>query len=401
MDIRLRSGLKLADGVGKDILLLNRALILGGDEDLQRRVNSLLAEVGHIYEVSSLGHVPGDIEIGRILQIHQPQLVLLVVNSMLTASGFMRRMEINAPGIPVVALSQYTDQRTVRELMLTGIKGFIPIPMAKGHFVEVIGRIMNQLKESGQFEVMRNLFSFLPGKGGSGTSQLACHFASALAADLDSGQRMLLLDLDLSSGLSRYLFERSNAYSLVEMIESGVTLDETYWTQFVARHGNLDVITGGRYNPRHPLTPLQIRGLLDCAWTRYQMICADLTGNSEAFSLEILRRSVRIFLVTSMDPNALQLSRERYQLLDTMGLGRRVGVLLNRFPQHVGIAANRVSNEIGAPVLAEFDFDDRKVLSAMSHGIMFESGTATSRQIRKMAQKLIHEPAFAAIRSYS
>jgi pilus assembly protein CpaE len=379
-------------------ITLHRALILGGDADLQRRVNSLMAEVGHISHVSALDHVPGDIEIARILQLYQPQLVMLVVNSMLTASSFMRRMETNAPGIPVIALSQYTDQRTVRELMLTGVKEFIPIPMVRGHFIEVVERIMGQLKQSGQFEVMRNLFAFVPGKGGSGTSQLACHFASSLAPDLEEGKRMLLLDLDLSSGLSRYLFERSHAYSLVEMIESGVSLDETYWNQFVAKHGNLDVITGGRYNPRHPLTPIQIRVLLDCAFPRYQMICADLTGNSEAFSLEILRRSVRIFLVTSMDPNAIQLTRERYQLLETMGLGRRTGILLNRFPHHVSIAASRVANEVGAPVLAEFDFDDRRVLQAMTNGSMFESGTSTSRQIRKMAQKLVQQQAIAGIR---
>jgi pilus assembly protein CpaE len=379
-------------------ITLHRALILGGDEDLRRRVNSLLAEVGLVSDVSSLDHVPGDIEIARILQTHQPQLVMLVVNSMLTASSFMRRMEMHAPGIPVIALSQYTDQRTVRELTLTGIKGFIPIPMVKGHFVEVVDRIMDQMLESGQFRVMRNLFSFLPGKGGSGTSQLACHFASSLAADLENGKRMLLLDLDLSSGLSRYLFERSHTYTLVEMIESGVSLDETYWNQFVAKHGNLDVITGGRSNPRHPLTPIQIRALLDCAFPRYQMICADLTGNGEAFSLEILRRSLRIFLVTSMDPNSISLTRERYQLMETMGLGRRTGVLLNRFPQHVAIAAGRVANEVGAPVLAEFDFDDRKVLHAMSSGSMFEAGTGTSRQIRKMAHKLVQLPAMAGLR---
>lgn len=374
---------------------MHRVLILGGDDELRRRTRDLLTDVGLGAEVTELARIPGEIEIARILQVNQPEVVLAAVESMLAVSEFMRQLESHSPDVPVVALSQYTDQRTVRELMHWGVKGFVPLPIVRTHFVDVIRQVFDDLRTATQFEVIPQLFSFLPGKGGSGTSQLACHFGVALGliAEEESDDRVLLLDLDLSSGLSRYLFERRHAYSLIEMIETGVPLGEMYWNQFVARYEGLDVITGGRHNPRHPLTPTQVRQVIDCARPRYAAICADLTGNTESFSLEILRRSARVFLVTSSDPGAIQLATERFRFLEKLGIGRRTGVLYNRFPGQVAISPARIAAEIGAPVLAEINFDDRKVGEAMRAGRLFEQSTSTARHIRKVAQRLVWEPA--------
>ncbi len=377
---------------------MHRVLILGGELDLQRRVEQFLTEAGHVSGVFALSHMPGEIEISRILQTQQPDIAMVVVTSMMSFSDFMLQMESLRPNLPVVALSQYTDQRTVRELILAGIKGFIPIPLVRSQFVEVFKQVITDLRAIDASGPTPHLFSFLPGKGGSGTSRLACHFSLHLAAEAERTKngRVLLLDLDLACGLSRYLFQRSTAYSLIEMVESGVPLDATYWNQFTARHGSLDVIFGGRSNPRHPLSPAKIKQVVDTACGMYQAICVDLTGNSETFSLDILSRSARIFLVTSTDPGALQLSRERFRFLERIGLGRRAGVLLNRLPGHSSVNTARVGVEIGAPVIAEFDFDERRALEAMGANRLFDERASLSRHIQRVSQKLVWEPAFNA-----
>jgi len=156
----------------------------------------------------------------------------------------------------------------------------------------------------------------------------------------------------------------------------------------VAHHGDLDVISGGRYNPRHPVGPVQVKQVLDCAKSKYAAICADLTGNSESYSLEIMRRSARIFLVTTTDAASLRLTQERFQFLERLGLSKRVGLLVNRFVNHPPMSAARISTETGVPVLAEFDFDDRKIQESIRNGERFAPGTALARQIRKMCDKL-------------
>ncbi len=61
------------------------------------------------------------------------------------------------------------------------------------------------------------------------------------------------------------------------------------------------MIIGGRTNPRRPLLPVHLRPVLDHAVNRYSVICADLTGNWEAFALETMRQSAGIFLVCCTD----------------------------------------------------------------------------------------------------
>jgi pilus assembly protein CpaE len=265
--------------------------------------------------------------------------------------------------------------------------------------VEVLRKIIDQIdtEELGRPK-MQQLYSFLPSKGGSGASTLACHFSAALAREFapgvsqGKGGRVLFMDLDLNGGVGRYLFDTKDTYTLGELIESGVNLDGTYWPRFVTRIDALDVIIGGRTNPRRPLMPSHLRPMLEYAVDRYSVICADLTGNWEAFALEVLRQSSGIFLVCCTDLCSIRLAQERMRLLEQFDLAKRVGILVNRFPDRLSISSSRISEEIGAPVVGEFEYEDRKVQDALAHGALISPDSSTGKQLHRAAQRLCWEP---------
>ena len=62
----------------------------------------------------------------------------------------------------------------------------------------------------------------------------------------------------------------------------------------------------------------------------YQVLCFDLSGNLEKYSLELMRESKRIVLVCTGEIASLHLAREKLVLLKEMGLSGRVLVVLNR-----------------------------------------------------------------------
>ena len=265
--------------------------------------------------------------------------------------------------------------------------------------MEVIRKLMDQI-DSVELERPRlpQLYSFLPGKGGSGASTLACHFSAALARELapDVAQgklgRILLMDLDLTGGIGRLLFDTKDTYTLGELVESGVRLDGNYWPRFVTRIDGLDVIIGGRTNPRRPLTAAHLQPMLEYAADRYSVICADLTGNWESFAIEVMRQSAGIFLVCCTDLCSIRLAQDRMRLLEQFDLAQRVGILVNRFPDRLSISTNRISDEVGAPVVGEFEFEDRKVQDALSHGKLVSPDSSTGKQMHKAAHRLCWEP---------
>ena len=80
------------------------------------------------------------------------------------------------------------------------------------------------------------------------------------------------------------------------------------------------------------------------------------------------------------------------RLLEQFDLGKRVGILVNRFPDRLSITSARIQDEIGAPVVAEFEFHDRKVQEALAHAKLVPPDSSTGRQIRKAAHQLCWQP---------
>ena len=374
-------------------------MVITGDEAVRRKVYGYLNELGLIGEIVEMDHAPGEMELARHVRLKPPHLVLVEVSSLQNIQPLLRTLEENSPGTEVIALSQVADQRTVGQLMSMGVKGFVPVPISRAVLIETVRNLLKQIDKA---EIGRprlsQLYSFLPGKGGSGASTLACHFSAALgravapAVAQGKASRILLMDLDLAGGVGRYLFDTKNSYTLAELIESGVILDGAYWPRFVTRIDALDVIIGGRANPRRPLMPAHVRPMLEYAVDRYSVICADLTGNWEAFALEVLRQSEGIFLVCCTDLCSIRLAQERMRLLEQFDLGRRVGILVNRFTDRLSISTGRIADEIGAPVVGEFEYEDRKVQDALAHGKLVSPDSSTGKQLYKAAQRLCLEP---------
>ena len=376
-----------------------RAMVITGDDAVRRKVHGHLNDLGLIEDVVEMDHIPGEMELARHVRLKPPHIILLEVSSLQVTQYLLATIEENSPGTSVIALSQVADQRTVRQLILMGVKGFVPVPVSRPVLVEEVRKLIGHLEadELGRPRVPQ-LYSFLPGKGGSGASTLACHFSAALARESaarvvqDKAGRILFMDLDLNGGVGRYVFDTRDTYTLSELVESGVNLDGTYWPRFVTRIDALDVIIGGRTNPRRPLLPAHLRPILAYALDRYSVICVDLTGNWESFALEVLRQSAGIFLVCCTDLCSIRLAQERMRLLEQFDLSKRVGILVNRFPDRLSISSSRIAEEIGAPVVGEFEYEDRKVQDSLAHGKLVSPDSSTGKQLHKAACRLCWEP---------
>ena len=74
-------------------------------------------------------------------------------------------------------------------------------------------------------------------------------------------------------------------------------MDENLWPQIVTKCGRLDVVHAGVLNPEIRIENIQIQHLLDYARRNYKVVCADLSGNLEKYSMEIMHESRKIFVV--------------------------------------------------------------------------------------------------------
>ncbi len=371
-----------------------RGLIICEDAALRERIAELLTETGQVEQSLVLSHYPGQAEAGRQLRIARPDVVLVVIERLNAVIEFLREMEFTCPTAAVVGISRLQDPRALTELMRIGVRDHIAAPINRQRFQDAIQRVVYQFSEAAHRVLTEPLVSFVPVRGGSGTSTLACNISHAMAAR--PGSRVLLADLDVSAGLSRFLFRMTPSCSLGELLASGQTIDRHTLSRCIVTAGNLHVVCGGPANPRQPFTAYQMRSLLELIGSGYSALCIDLTGSMETYALELMRRSRRILLVCTSEVPSIELAREKLRFLETLDLRSRASILLTLCPESGQANHQQLQKYLGVPVQATFDFGERRVRQSLSEGSLIEPKTTLGRQIAQFASELSSQLAAGA-----
>jgi pilus assembly protein CpaE len=365
-----------------------RTVIICPDRELGANLERGLEEAGGIGMLRNMDRYPSTLELQRFVRAHPPDVIFLGVQSMDQVSGLIETLASVAPGTQIVAIDRLCDPKLLLDVMRTGIREFIALPFQGSTLIECLIRVKEVLDRKPTTVVSTDLvYSFLPSKAGVGASTLALNTAVALSRMEASST--FLSDFDLNSGMLRFMLKLENPNSIVEAAEHAVKMDENLWPQLVSSVGNLDVLHAGKLNPGLRIEGLQMRNLLDFTRRNYKVVCTDHSGNLEKYSLEIMHESKRIFLVCTEEIPSLYLAREKYQYLQSLDLGGRVTVLLNRCQRRPLITAEQIEQLLGLPVDMSFPNDYQSVHKALAAGTPIDMNTDLGRQCTALAQSMV------------
>jgi hypothetical protein len=177
------------------------------------------------------------------------------------------------------------------------------------------------------------VYSFLPAHGGSRAGAVAEQLSRALSEV--PGFSVLL------AGFA------AREYSLWNPADSPRRLDGHTWGAFVFDSRGLEVLDAREVYPR------QLRRVLEYAQRKYRIVCADVTEAKEAHSLETLRTSECIFIVSHSDRASLEMAREKRLWLKSIDLADQCGLLLDRVPG--GVTADEAEEISGLPMCSMVD----------------------------------------------
>jgi hypothetical protein len=176
------------------------------------------------------------------------------------------------------------------------------------------------------------IYSFLPAHGGSRASGVAEQLSRTLSGP---GFSVLL------AGFA------AREYSLWNPSDSPRRLDGQTWGAFVFDSQGFDVLDAREVYPR------QLKRVLDYAQQKYRVVCADLSHAKEAHSLETLRASECIFIVSHSDRASLEMAREKKEWLRSIDLSDQCGLLLDRVPG--GVTSEEAEEITGLPMCSLVD----------------------------------------------
>jgi pilus assembly protein CpaE len=299
-----------------------------------------------------------------------------------------REIEKNTPGVQMVAISRFCDPQILLEVMRAGIREFASLPFDRQTITDALIRIKDVLeKRPAELGATDQVFAFLPSKAGVGTSTIALNVSVAMSRL--PNVNVLLSDFDLNSGMIRFMLKLDNGYCVTDAAEHSLDMDESMWPSMVTTIDRLDVLHAGKLNPDFRIEPTQIRHLMEFMRRNYNVLCFDLSGNLEKYSLEIMHEAKKIFLVCTPEIPSLHLAREKYVYLKQLDLGDRVSVLLNRAQKRPLITPQQIEQLLGLPVSTTFCNDYHGVQRAVTEGRWVESGSDLGKQFNNLAQSML------------
>ena len=363
-----------------------RTIIVSPDRELTFQLQKTLAEIGACNVVRVIEHRPDSVEISRILRANGPQVVFIATAQLEYCTSLAAHIDSIMPGLQVVAAGRDCDPAVLMAVMRSGIREFIAFPFDRTVVKTTIERVRENLRNRPvTFAMSDAVYTFLPSKPGVGTTTLAIGAALCVAA---ADTPTLLADFDFNCGMIRFMLKLDTEHSIMDALAHAGAMDEQLWPQLITRTSGMDVLHAGRLNPELRIESLNVQHLLEYARRNYKVICADLSGNLEKYSLELMHESKCVFLVCTPEVTSLHLAREKMLYLQKMDLADRVRVLLNRQCRKSPISVSDVEQVVGAPVEYTFPNDYASVSKAITDGRVVQMTSEVGRQCAVLAEAM-------------
>jgi len=365
-----------------------RCMIVSPDREMGAHLEGAVLALGEVTVCRTLSAYPEEVELMRALRAHGPQVIFLSFESVEKATEVARLLETLGTGVQVVGIHRSMDPMVLRESMRAGIREFIAVPFERRVLVESLCGVKDLLERSPVANgATTEIFSFLPSKPGVGTTTLALNISAALSRR--PKQQVVLSDFDLSCGMLRFLLKLSNSYSVIDAVEYAGRMDENLWPQFVSEVEKLHVVHAGHLNPNLRIDPVRIRSLVEFMRRNYDVLCFDLSGNLERYSVEIMQESKRILLICTPEIASLHLAREKMAYLRAMDLDERVSIVLNRVSKRPLFTREQVEEILDMKVVRTFGNDYLAVNRAITAGKCLDASSELGKQCSSFGDQLL------------
>lgn len=196
-------------------------------------------------------------------------------------------------------------------------------------------------------------------KGGSGTTTIACTLAAELRQQ--TGEKVLIMDLDPSGGLVSFLTGIECPYSIRDAIGNLQRLDAALWESIVARNSDgLEMMCSP--NPGlEEIDNARLQEVLDFARPLYAWTVVDL-GRINHRSVDLLGADGEVLVVTAATIPALYNAKRAVDTLLAASIDAdRIRLMVNHIGGKHEVSRVDLQNMFGVPVYATVPSDESEV----------------------------------------
>jgi len=292
----------------------------------------------------------------------------------------------------VMVFSETADPELLVRCMRAGAREFLTFPLAPEVMEEALVRAAAR-KPQGREERrgIGRLLTFMGAKGGAGATMVACNFAVALVKE--SGQKTLLIDLDLPLGDAALNMGITAEYSAIDALNAVDRLDARFLAQLLVKHesGLWVLAAPGRFL-QFQANLEAIDRLLQLARQEFDNVVVDLGSKLDLMGTSAYKDANVFYLVTQSGIPELRNSNRLVQQFFA-GTVPKLEIVINRFEARtLGVSEEHITKALTRPAQWKIANDYaavRKMQISATPLVLADSPIA--RQIREMANAVTGE----------
>ncbi len=299
------------------------------------------------------------------------------------ALALAQAIKRDLPDMVLVALAKKSDAGAILQAMRGGFKEFVVLP-------EDAARLRQAVREArggSASEVDEDkgvVVAFAGAKGGVGTSMIAAN----LAAELAGIHRVLLIDMNLSTGDVGSVLDLPPKDTICDLLAKLERLDERVLGNSVSVHRSKvhALLTPDDPTSVENITADGILHLVATAATAYQYVFIDCgTYFDEAVGVA-LNVADHVVLITTADVISVRDAFRRIKAWQQLGLDKsRVKVVVNRWSKTSFLQIKDIEQNLGIPVGALVSDEPKTVDQALNEGKLLREVNKKSMVSRDIA----------------
>ena len=364
------------------------ALLIGSDGGLLDEFATAIGEVPEVRLAGRLAEYPSAGELRERVDRANPDIVFIDIGARPEqALALLGQIVDYWPGVSAAAICRRNDPELILRCLRSGAAEFFSSPFPVNDIRQAVKRILSRrvAETADQTPRRGQVLAFAPAKGGSGATTLAGAVACHIAKTDD--QRVLLVDLDLTTGLLSFLFRSNHPYSVADALQHSDQLDSSLWSSLISEPNGIHLLAAPEKPEVSLNDTLPVQEVLEFARSEYDYVVVDLGGVWEVPSLATLPLATAIYLVCAADMPSLYLMRRSILMLEESGYSRdQLRILVNRIEKRSELTLADMEKIFRASVDATFPDDPQAVHHALRDGAMLADNSALGKSIARFSK---------------
>jgi pilus assembly protein CpaE len=292
----------------------------------------------------------------------QPDVIVLDLRNSIPLPASVAAIRRQHPMTGIVVVASHLDPVLMLEAMRAGVTEFVTETTTPHELRLALDRVVASRPQPDPGQV----FAFVGGKGGIGTTTLAVNVAAALVGKQSSS--VLLVDLHVAYGDVAVFLGVEPRFSVADALENADRMDGAFLRSVVAKtKTGVDALVSPDRAVVGHVDTRAVRRLIDCAARHYPVVVLDVP-RSDAVILDALDQTTRIVVVANQELATVRSAGRMVAALRQRYGKAHVAAVVSRFDQDAEIGRADVERVMGGAVADVFPSNYRLALDALNRG---------------------------------